>query len=242
MEATEDTLLGGRVSYAQFRGGFRSGIEPVLLAASVPARPDESVLDAGTGAGAALLCLAARLPGVRGIGIEHEAELAALAARNVRRNRWSERLHIIVADLTRAPLPACSVDHVMSNPPYHLNAGTPSPETLRTKAKQAPFELFAAWLAACAACVRPRGTITLVLPAAHYVRAGSALAECGCGGIALFPLWRRGGEAAKLVLIRGVAGSRGPAEVRPGLVLHTSSSTFTPEADGVLRDGLPLAW
>ena len=54
MEVTQGHLLGGRVRYAQPRSGFRSGIEPVLLAAAVPARPGERVLEAGSGAGAAL--------------------------------------------------------------------------------------------------------------------------------------------------------------------------------------------
>ena len=62
--ATDGHLLGGRVSYAQPREGFRSGIEPVLLAAAIPARPGEHVLEGGSGAGAALLCLAARVPGL----------------------------------------------------------------------------------------------------------------------------------------------------------------------------------
>ena len=60
MDTTEGTLLGGRVRYAQPARGYRTGIEPVLLAAAVPAVPGQAVLEAGTGAGAALLCLAAR--------------------------------------------------------------------------------------------------------------------------------------------------------------------------------------
>ncbi|HJS85951.1 MAG TPA: SAM-dependent methyltransferase, partial [Acetobacteraceae bacterium] len=61
MDVTGGTLLGGRVRYAQPAEGFRSGIEPVLLAAAVPARPGECVLEGGSGAGAGLLCLAARI-------------------------------------------------------------------------------------------------------------------------------------------------------------------------------------
>jgi tRNA1Val (adenine37-N6)-methyltransferase len=53
MVTTEGHLLGGRIRYRQPDTGFRSGLEPVLLAASVPARPGEHVLEAGTGAGAA---------------------------------------------------------------------------------------------------------------------------------------------------------------------------------------------
>jgi len=67
-DATHGHLLGGSVQYAQPRHGFRSGIEPVLLAASVPAKAGDRVLEGGSGAGAALLCVAARVAGVDGVG------------------------------------------------------------------------------------------------------------------------------------------------------------------------------
>ena len=70
MDVTEGHLLGGRVRYAQPRVGYRTGIEPVLLAAAVAARAGERVLEAGCGAGAGLLCLAARVPGITGLGVE----------------------------------------------------------------------------------------------------------------------------------------------------------------------------
>jgi tRNA1(Val) A37 N6-methylase TrmN6 len=55
MLTTDGHLLGGRVIYRQPATGFRSSIEPVLLAASVPSTPGEHILEAGTGHGAALL-------------------------------------------------------------------------------------------------------------------------------------------------------------------------------------------
>ena|GEM_PF-4880497 len=59
-------LLGGRVVCMQPVDGFRVAIDPVLLAAAVPAQAGERVLDAGTGTGAAALCLGARVDGVSG--------------------------------------------------------------------------------------------------------------------------------------------------------------------------------
>ena len=110
----------GRVRYAQPRQGFRSGIEPVLLAAAIPARPGERVLEGGSGAGAALLCLAARVPGVRGLGIEQDPALVPLARRNAA-GEWSPGLEFIAADI--ASLPALGVfDHACANPPYHATA------------------------------------------------------------------------------------------------------------------------
>ena len=62
--------------------GFRSGSDAVLLAASVPARAGEAVLDLGCGVGVAMYCLGSRVPGVRLTGVERNAEAAGLARRN----------------------------------------------------------------------------------------------------------------------------------------------------------------
>ena len=50
---SDDRLLGGRVRLKQPKAGYRAAIDPVLLAAAVPTGADETVLDVGTGAGAA---------------------------------------------------------------------------------------------------------------------------------------------------------------------------------------------
>ena len=83
---TEDRLLDGRVLLRQPADGLRAGLDAVMLAAHVPARPGEAVLELGCGSGAALLCLLARIPGLEGIGVERDPGLAALAAENLRRN------------------------------------------------------------------------------------------------------------------------------------------------------------
>ena len=71
-------LLDGKERHAQPVEGHRTGIEPVLLAACIPARPGERVLEGGTWSGAALLCPAHRVPGVVGLGIEVDAAMAAV--------------------------------------------------------------------------------------------------------------------------------------------------------------------
>ncbi len=86
-----DTFLDGRVKVAQFDSGFRSGLDAVMLAAVVPAKDGESALELGAGSGAASLCLEARVPGVIIIGVERDAELAALANRNAASNNAKAR-------------------------------------------------------------------------------------------------------------------------------------------------------
>lgn len=239
MDVTEGHLLGGRVRYAQPRDGFRSGIEPVLLAASVPARPGERVLEAGSGAGAAMLCLAARVAGISGIGVERDPALVALAARNAADNAWTD-LTFIATNMTDPP-ELGRFDHAFANPPYHPVSGTASPDAARDAARRAPPALFAAWAASMGRLLRPRGTLTWIVTAAALPACIEALGAAGCAPSAVLPLWPRPGRAAKLVLLRGVRGGRAGFRVLPGLHLHAESGGFTPDAEAILRHGAPLS-
>ncbi|PJE33810.1 methyltransferase, partial [Pseudooceanicola lipolyticus] len=46
-DLTRDSFIGGRVWLWQPRRGYRAGVDPVLLAAAVPARPGQRVLELG---------------------------------------------------------------------------------------------------------------------------------------------------------------------------------------------------
>ena len=100
---TEDSLLGGRVRLRQPAEGYRAAIDPVLLAAAVPARAGEAVLDAGAGTGAATFCLAARVPGCRIVGLEIQRPLQRLASDTARYNQLGPQVEVIEGDLGRPP-------------------------------------------------------------------------------------------------------------------------------------------
>ena len=235
MDVTEGHLLGGRVRYAQPRSGFRSGIEPVLLAAAVPVRPGERVLEAGSGAGAALLCLAARVAGISGVGVERDPALVALAARNAAANSCHE-LAFLAADIAEAP-DIGRFDHALANPPYHSALGTASADASRDAARRAPADLFTLWAASMGRRLRPRGTLTWIVTAAVLPACVAALTAAGCAPTAALPLWPRVGQDAKLVLLHGVKGGRAGFRVLPGLVLHAGAAGFTQDAEMILRHG-----
>lgn len=235
---TEGHLLGGRIRHAQPRDGFRSGIEPVLLAAAVPARAGERVLEGGSGTGAGLLCLAARVPGLGGVGIERDAFLAALASRNAAANGFAG-LSFVSADVADAGMHG-RFDHAFANPPYHAPEGTRSPLAEREAAKRRHDSLLREWARALAGPLRHHGTLTFVLPATVLPEALAAFAASDCLAHAVLPLWPRAGRAAKLVLVQGVKGGRGPFRLLAGLQLHADGNGFTAEADAILRDGTAL--
>lgn len=235
---TTDLLLGGRVRLTQPAQGYRAAIDPVLLAACVPARPGQAVLEGGLGAGAAALCLLARVPGARVTGVEIDPAMAGLAAANAAANQAA--LEVVTADLLG--FRQGRFDHAMANPPFQeAGSGSESPLAARRRAdREAAPGALSAWVAALSRRLAARGTLTLVLPAARLSEATAAMREAGLGAVTLLPVWPRADQPAKRMLLRGVKTSRGPDRVLPGLVLHQPDGAYTETALAVLRDGAAL--
>jgi tRNA1(Val) A37 N6-methylase TrmN6 len=231
-------LLGNRCVYKQLTEGHRSGFEPVLLAACVKAKAGETVLEAGTGAGAALLCLGTRVPGVRGVGVEREPALVTLANENFKINRLND-FSAIFADAAALPFASQSFDHVLSNPPWFGVADTASPDAKRDLAHRAVPELLRRWLGELTRVVRPKGSVNLIIPAAAFAEAAAVLCASKCGAITLLPLWPRAGQPAKMVIVTALKASRAGSRVLAGLVLHDEQG-ITPAAQAILRDGAAL--
>ncbi|GBQ83168.1 methyltransferase [Gluconacetobacter johannae DSM 13595] len=248
---TAGSLLDGRIRYRQFRQGYRTGLEPVLMAAHVPARPGDRVLEGGCGAGAGLMCLAHRVAEVTGVGLEHDLPTAGLAQANFADNGF-DRLHVARTTLPALPTTLSTLamfppeggwfDHAFANPPWHRHDATASPDARRDLARRlASAETIAAWVGSLGRQVRRRGTLTLALPAALHDVAVASMREHGIGAISIFPFWPKAGRAARIVLVQGRIGSKGDAAILPGLVLHEEDGRFTPRATSVLRDGSALA-
>ncbi len=238
-----DALLGGKVRLRQPAQGYRVAIDPVLLAAAVPAAATGSLLDAGTGVGAAALCFARRVPGARVAGLEMQAELASLARDNVALNDMGDRVSIVTGDILRPTpdLASGAWDHVIANPP-HLPAdrADPPPGKAKAMAHVEGEARLADWVDFALRMARPKGGITLIHRADRLDELLALLHE-RAGGVVVFPLWPKAGREAKRVLVRARPGVRTPMRVAAGLVLHEEEGGYTAEALAVLRDGAALA-
>jgi tRNA1(Val) A37 N6-methylase TrmN6 len=240
---TEDALLGGRVRLAQPAEGYRVAVDPVFLAAAVPAVSGEQVLDVGTGAGAAALCLAARVEGCRVTGLELQRALVRLANDNAALNGLKDRVAVMAGDLFRPParLAPGGFDHVMANPP-HLEAGrgVASPAAGKAAAIVEGEAELAAWIAFSLAMVRGKGSVS-VIHRADRLDAVLAAFHRKAGEIVIYPLWPMAdGRAAKRVIVRARKGVATPTRLAPGLVLHRSDGRFTEAAEAVLRHAAAL--
>ncbi|MEE8273397.1 MAG: methyltransferase [Alphaproteobacteria bacterium] len=241
---TEDALLGGRVRLRQPATGFRAAIDPVLLAAAVPAAAGESVLDVGAGVGTAALCLAVRIGDCRVFGIEIQQDLVRVAGENVALNALTGRVDIVTGDLTRPPprLAAGTFDHVMANPPYHeAGRADRSPDAGKAAASIETVGGLAEWVGFCLAMVRRGGSVSFVHRAD---RLDALLAHLSprAGAIVVFPLWpdAAGSRPAKRVIVQARKGFATPLRLARGLALHADGGGYTGQAEAILRDGAAL--
>jgi tRNA1(Val) A37 N6-methylase TrmN6 len=239
--ASEDSLLGGRVRLRQPAEGYRVAVDPVLLAAAVPVAPESRVLDLGCGAGAAALCLLARVPQAEVTGWEVQENLATLARENGRLNGHGERFQVVLADMAeRSGVPPGRYDEVMCNPPHQPTAAPAAPDSSKARATHEGGTALADWIEAALFHARAKGGITLIHRADRLDDLLAAF-KGRAGGIVAFPLWPGGDKPAKRVILRAVKGSKAPLRLAAGLTLHHADGTFTPEAEVVLRDGAGLS-
>ncbi|MBI2586885.1 MAG: methyltransferase domain-containing protein [Rhodospirillales bacterium] len=240
---SRDSLLGGRVTLLQPRQGYRAAIDPVLLAAAVPAKSGDRVLDVGSGSGAAALALAARVAGARVVGLDADRAMIRLAERSAAASRLADRVEFVAGDLLSPPsaLRPAGFDHVMANPPYTPAGGGNTPaEAGKRAATVEGRATLADWLAFALAMVRPGGTVTVIH---RFDRRGEVTAGIadGAGDAVVFPLWpKRQGQGAKRVIVQATKGATGATRTAAGLVLHRADSGYTAEAEAVLRGARAL--
>lgn len=241
---SDDKFLMGRLRLLQPTKGYRAATDPVFLAAACPALPGQRVLDLGCGAGAASLCLGARVPGLALAGLEVQPAYADLARRNADRN--GQGLEVHEGDLTAMPAPLRrGFDLVIANPPYYPSGGTPSPVAARDKALRVDTPI-AAWVAAAASRLDPGGWLTMIFATPCLPEALSALPP-KMGSALVLPLAPRLGREAPRVILRARKGGKAPFRLLAPFIIHEGAAhdgdreSYTPDANAVLRDGADLS-
>jgi tRNA1Val (adenine37-N6)-methyltransferase len=220
-DITRDSMLRGQVTLLQPRRGFRSSLDPVLLAGFVT-MPYGHVLDIGCGTGAISFLLLARDRAATGVGVEIQPRLAGLLRRAVVENGHEARFRVEHADIRHAPLAPASFDLVVSNPPYlPLGQGALPPDEERAIAHHEVKLSVPEWVDRAATLCRPDGRVAVVFPAQRAAELLAAMTARGLAPARLRPVYPRPGQPATRVLVeaRRPAAAR-PLVVEPPLLVH----------------------
>ena len=231
----ENSLLGGRVRLRQPAKGYRAGMDSALLAAAVAGKPGERLIEAGCGAGGALMQIATRQPEMALVGLERDADMAELARDNAVLN--SAPAKILTGDVASGfrALDLPPFDWAVSNPPFFDDPGAlRAPAPGKRDAWMADDGL-AAWTRFLLKSVREGGRIVVIHRADRLADLLALLSETA-GSFSVRGVHPYADEPAKRVLVQAIKTGRAPLRLMPPLILHDrSGSKHTPEAEAILR-------
>jgi len=245
-DTTEKPLLGNRLKLLQPKKGYRSAIEPIILASSCQAKNGQKILDLGCGVGTASLCLAERLKNLSIIitGVDCQKELIELAKKNVKLNNFEGKIFLQHGDICEMPheqLTRGSFDHIITNPPFYTSKeASPSPYKNKYIGHIETTVHLKDWLYYCKKLLKSRGMLTIIYCAERTSELLEGLTSHNFGAIELIPLWPRAHLCAKRILIRAQKCRKLSTKIQPGIILHNEMG-YTDIANHLLMEGGALS-
>lgn len=128
----------GPVHMEQDIDGYRSSMEPILLANFLQLNPGETILDVGTGSAIIPLLLVHREHRLDITAIELQESLYRQAVINVSKNKCLKQVTVLLGDfLKETPhLGKSNFDVIVSNPPFQkVNSGRVNPNKVKALAR-----------------------------------------------------------------------------------------------------------
>lgn len=241
-DLTRDAFLGGRLMLWQPAVGYRPGVDAVFLAAAVPARAGQTVLELGCGSGTVSLCLAHRVGDLTAMGVERLPEVAALARRNAEETGLP--LSVVDADIAALPpqVQQRQFDHVVFNPPYFDRRESVASQNEQREASMGEATPLSLWVDVAARRLAPGGWMTAIHRPERLTDVLVALSG-RLGSVCVQPLQPRVGRDASLVLVRARKDGRAPLRLHAPVVIHEGQrhmgegDDYTPPIVDVLRRG-----
>ncbi len=234
-ETLEDLQLKG-LKLLQKKNGFRFGMDSVLLADFALIRPNDLVVDFGTGAGILPLLLIGRGKGERFFGIEIQPDYCEMAERTMKINHLESQVTICCEDAGNADrlFQPCSVDAIICNPPYgEPGAGLESPFSDRAVARNQTDNTLNSFMKAAFRILKGKGKIHVIYPAAQMFQMMTVMKACHIEPKHFRLIYPRMTSPANLVMIEGVKDAKPGLHPMKPLIIFEENQDLTNELKSI---------
>lgn len=229
-ERVDDLIIGG-LKIIQHGQDFCFSLDAVLLARFATLRPGGSVVDLGTGSGVIALLLAALGAG-KTVGVELDAQAAAMASRSIRLNGLTDKIQILQGDFRqiRELLSAGTWELVVCNPPYRpVGRGYLNENGRQAAARHELTARLEDVLAAARYLVKYRGRFAMVHLPERMPEILQAMSANGIEPKRLRLVQPSPGKKPNMLLVEGIRGARPGLDVLPPLIVHQTDGGYTEE-------------
>ncbi len=227
-----DDLQRNGYRIIQNKEKFCFGMDAVLLSGFAKVKPQENVLDLGTGTGIIPILLAGKTKAGQLTGLEIQPESADMANRSVCFNDLQGRIRIVQGDIkeARTLFGAASFDVVTSNPPYMIaEHGLTNPEDAKAIARHEILCTLEDVVSQAAAVLRPGGRFYMVhrpFRLAEIIRVMSLHKLEPKRMQLVYPYVDK---EPSMVLIEGVRGGNPGMTVEKPLIIYKEQGVYTDE-------------
>ena len=230
-ERLDDLQLAG-MRILQKEGGFRFGMDAVLLADFARVEARDRVADFGTGTGILPLLLTGRKKGAHIDAFEIQPDMADMAARTMALNGLGERVtvHAMAVEQAAAVIPGGSLDAIICNPPYGQPGQTlHNPSEALSLARHQSAEGLRAWLTMAYRLLKGKGRLAMIYPAPRMLELMRRLSDAHLEPKRFRLVYPAADKPANLVLIEAQKDARPMLHPMPPLVVYGPDGSMTDE-------------
>ena len=230
-ERLDDLQLAG-MRILQKEGGFRFGMDAVLLADFARVEARDRVADFGTGTGILPLLLLGREKGARIDAFEIQPDMAEMAARTMALNGLGARVTVHVLPVERAVevVPPGSLDAIICNPPYGQPGQTlRNPSESLSLARHQTEEGLRGWLTMAYRLLKGKGRLAMIYPAPRMLELMRQLSAAHLEPKRFRLVYPYADKPANLVLIEAQKDARPMLHPMPPLIVYEPDGSMTGE-------------